>query len=71
VQPFEFIGSSAGIVIFSAVLGMDEILATHFAHLFIRDPIVIFQETLLAPPDGLADHFEVRLSTEPSAFVFY
>ncbi|KAJ5733670.1 hypothetical protein N7493_002456 [Penicillium malachiteum] len=26
--------------------GMDELLATHFAHLFIRDPLVIFSEDL-------------------------
>lgn len=39
--------------------GMDERLATHFAHLFIRDPLVIFRETLEASPVGLSDHFEV------------
>jgi hypothetical protein len=26
--------------------GMDDLLATHFAHLFIRDPLVIFSEDL-------------------------
>ena len=41
---------------------MDDLLATHFAHLFIRDPIVIFKETLEASPDGKSDHFEVCLS---------
>lgn len=41
-------------------IGMDERLSTHFAHLFIRDPIVIFQETLDEPAEGKADHFEVR-----------
>jgi glutamate--cysteine ligase catalytic subunit len=39
--------------------GMDERLATHFAHLFIRDPLVIFQETLNESPDDKSDHFEV------------
>lgn len=39
--------------------GMDERLATHFAHLFIRDPLVIFQETLDESPDNKSDHFEV------------
>lgn len=39
---------------------MDERLATHFAHLFIRDPLVIFQETLDEPPEDRSDHFEVR-----------
>lgn len=38
---------------------MDGLLATHFAHLFIRDPLVVFQETLDEPPEGRADHFEV------------
>lgn len=44
-------------------IGMDEHLATHFAHLFIRDPLVIFQETLDEPPEDRSDHFEVRLET--------
>ncbi|KAF8545504.1 glutamate-cysteine ligase-domain-containing protein [Trichophaea hybrida] len=43
--------------------GMDERLSTHFAHLFIRDPIVIFQETLDEPPEGKSDHFENLQST--------
>lgn len=42
--------------------GMDERLATHFAHLFIRDPLVIFRETLEASPEGRADHFEVYIT---------
>lgn len=41
-------------------IGMDEYLATHFAHLFIRDPLVIFQETLDESPEDKSDHFEVR-----------
>jgi len=43
--------------------GMDERLATHFAHLFIRDPLVIFQETLDESPDDKSDHFENIQST--------
>lgn len=43
--------------------GMDERLATHFAHLFIRDPLVIFKETLESSPEGLSDHFENIQST--------
>ncbi|KAF8453430.1 glutamate-cysteine ligase-domain-containing protein [Terfezia claveryi] len=43
--------------------GMDERLATHFAHLFIRDPLVIFRETLESSPEGLSDHFENIQST--------
>ena len=42
---------------------MDELLATHFAHLFIRDPIVIFSETLKDLDLESADHFENLQST--------
>lgn len=38
--------------------GMDSILATHFAHLFIRDPIVIFSEDLQELDLTKTDHFE-------------
>lgn len=41
--------------------GVDELLATHFAHLFIRDPIVIFEETMNQDDEKSSDHFEVRL----------
>ncbi|KKK22034.1 putative glutamate-cysteine ligase Gcs1, partial [Aspergillus ochraceoroseus] len=43
--------------------GMDELLATHFAHLFIRDPIVIFSEDLEELDLSKADHFENLQST--------
>lgn len=43
--------------------GMDEILATHFAHLFIRDPIVIFAEDLKTLDLDKTDHFENLQST--------
>jgi glutamate--cysteine ligase catalytic subunit len=43
--------------------GMDSLLATHFAHLFIRDPIVIFQETLMTLDLRATDHFENLQST--------
>lgn len=42
--------------------GVDPILATHFAHLFIRDPIVIFEETMCQDDTKSSDHFEVGLS---------
>lgn len=43
--------------------GMDDLLATHFAHLFIRDPLVIFSEDLKKlDPEG-ANHFENLQST--------
>jgi glutamate--cysteine ligase catalytic subunit len=43
--------------------GMDDRLATHFAHLFIRDPIVIFAEDLQALDLSKTDHFENIQST--------
>jgi glutamate--cysteine ligase catalytic subunit len=43
--------------------GMDDRLATHFAHLFIRDPIVIFEEDLQELDLTKADHFENIQST--------
>ncbi|KAI9873310.1 MAG: Zn finger-containing GTPase- Activating Protein for ARF [Pleopsidium flavum] len=43
--------------------GMDDRLATHFAHLFIRDPIVIFAEDLKELDLNKTDHFENLQST--------
>jgi glutamate--cysteine ligase catalytic subunit len=43
--------------------GMDDLLATHFAHLFIRDPIVVFNEDLEELDLTKADHFENLQST--------
>jgi len=43
--------------------GMDDLLATHFAHLFIRDPIVIFAEDLQELDLKKTDHFENIQST--------
>lgn len=43
--------------------GMDERLATHFAHLFIRDPLVIFAEDLNELDLNKTDHFENIQST--------
>ncbi|KAK4546775.1 Zn finger-containing GTPase- Activating Protein for ARF [Oleoguttula mirabilis] len=43
--------------------GMDHLLATHFAHLFIRDPIVVFAEDLERLDLDTADHFENLQST--------
>ncbi|KAM0752181.1 GCS-domain-containing protein [Meredithblackwellia eburnea MCA 4105] len=43
--------------------GVDEKLANHFAHLFIRDPIVIFEETLKQDDECSSDHFENIQST--------
>ncbi|KAK2839200.1 Zn finger-containing GTPase- Activating Protein for ARF, partial [Arthroderma sp. PD_2] len=43
--------------------GMDDLLATHFAHLFIRDPIVVFNEDLQELDLTKTDHFENLQST--------
>ncbi|KAL9005358.1 MAG: hypothetical protein Q9188_001874 [Gyalolechia gomerana] len=43
--------------------GMDDLLATHFAHLFIRDPIVVFDEDLKELDLNNTNHFENLQST--------
>lgn len=43
--------------------GMDDLLASHFAHLFIRDPIVIFAEDLKSLDASSTNHFENLQST--------
>ena len=39
--------------------GIDDQLAKHVAHLFIRDPLVIFRELLDQDDNVSSDHFEV------------
>ncbi|KAI9007113.1 glutamate-cysteine ligase-domain-containing protein [Gaertneriomyces semiglobifer] len=43
--------------------GIDERLAKHYAHLFIRDPLVIFRELLDQDNELSSDHFENIQST--------
>ncbi|KAH8828281.1 glutamate-cysteine ligase catalytic subunit [Flagelloscypha sp. PMI_526] len=43
--------------------GLDHLLARHIAHLFIRDPIVIFKELLDLDDSVSSDHFENIQST--------
>ena len=43
--------------------GVDETLALHIAHLFIRDPLVIFRELLNQDNTESSDHFENIQST--------
>jgi len=43
--------------------GMDDLLATHFAHLFIRDPLVVFSEDLQVLDVNGSNHFENIQST--------
>jgi glutamate--cysteine ligase catalytic subunit len=42
---------------------MDDLLATHFAHLFIRDPLVVFATSLESLELNKTDHFELLQST--------
>jgi len=43
--------------------GIDDLLAKHIAHLFIRDPLVIFSETIDQDDEKSTDHFENIQST--------
>ncbi|KAI6040302.1 glutamate-cysteine ligase-domain-containing protein [Pisolithus marmoratus] len=43
--------------------GIDELLSKHIAHLFIRDPLVIFSETIHQDDSSSNDHFENIQST--------
>lgn len=40
--------------------GVDDLLAKHYGHLFIRDPLVVFRELLDVDDKESSDHFEVR-----------
>lgn len=44
-------------------IGVDELLAKHYAHLFIRDPLVIYRELLQQNNEESTDHFENLQST--------
>lgn len=39
--------------------GFDPNLSQHFAHLFIRDPLVLYKELLVQDNTHSTDHFEV------------
>ena len=39
--------------------GVDDLLAKHYGHLFIRDPLVVFRELLDVDDKKSSDHFEV------------
>ncbi|KAF9118819.1 hypothetical protein BGW39_000844 [Mortierella sp. 14UC] len=43
--------------------GIDDLLARHISHLFIRDPLVIFHELLNVDDNESTDHFENLQST--------
>ena len=38
---------------------MDDLLAQHIAHLFIRDPVSLFEEKIKQDVETETDHFEV------------
>ncbi len=40
-------------------VGIDDLLAQHVAHLFIRDPIYLFEDKLEQDIETETDHFEV------------
>jgi hypothetical protein len=48
--------------------GIDELLARHIAHLFIRDPLVIYHGKIELDDEKFSDHFENIQST--NWFVF-
>ena len=41
--------------------GLDDLMAQHIAHLFIRDPISLFAEKLEQDVERETDHFEVSI----------
>ncbi|RDB24730.1 Glutamate--cysteine ligase [Hypsizygus marmoreus] len=43
--------------------GLDDLLSKHISHLFIRDPLVVFSETIDQDDCSSADHFENIQST--------
>lgn len=45
--------------LFCTVAGIDKLLAQHIAHLFIRDPLSLFQEKIHLDDENESDHFEV------------
>ena len=54
-----------------SISGIDEQLARHYAHLFIRDPLVLFQEHVYQDDEQHTDHFEVcrgNLATDSDHF---
>lgn len=48
-------------VLTRCAVGIDELLSKHIAHLFIRDPIVVFSELVDQDDSKSADHFEVAI----------
>ncbi|MGH0178517.1 UNVERIFIED_CONTAM: hypothetical protein FKN15_077647, partial [Acipenser sinensis] len=52
--------------------GVDRLVAQHVAHLFIRDPLVVLEETIHQDDENESEHFEVQLTDfENSAYVVF
>jgi hypothetical protein len=51
------------IFLHGGAVGIDELLSKHIAHLFIRDPIVIFSELVDQDDSKSTDHFEVYFNS--------
>jgi len=47
-------------------IGLDDLISKHISHLFIRDPLVVFSETIDQDDSTSTDHFEVRTSLNES-----
>lgn len=48
-------------IMHSVWIGIDKLLAQHIAHLFIRDPLSVFEEKIHLDDENESDHFEVRI----------
>lgn len=49
--------------------GLDDLLSKHISHLFIRDPIVVFSETIDQDNSASTDHFEVNMHVFSDSFL--
>lgn len=57
----------------SVFAGLDHLLAQHVAHLFIRDPLTLFEEKIHLDDANESDHFEVspiQMNFTSQTFVF-
>lgn len=52
--------TASRVYVFTLDLGIDDLLSKHMSHLFIRDPLVVFSETINQDDTSSSDHFEVR-----------
>lgn len=46
-------------LILGYIAGIDKLLAQHIAHLFIRDPLLLYEEMIHLDDENASDHFEV------------